>query len=50
MIEVYLLVENYFNRKYQNNVGRLLENWMELMPVSYGTISISEIEKGNFGI
>jgi hypothetical protein len=45
LLEIYLIVDNYFNRKYQHDPQRLLSNWMELMPISYGTIDISDITK-----
>jgi len=44
-MEIYLIVDNYFNRRYQNDTQRLMNNWMELMPISYAKIDISDITK-----
>ncbi len=44
-MEVYLIIDNYFNRKYERNTKRLLENWMELMPISYGVIDLSNFSR-----
>ena len=50
-MEVYLIIDNYFNRKYERNTKRLLENWMELMPISYGVIDLSNFsQKCLFGV
>jgi hypothetical protein len=42
ILEVFLIVDNYFN-KLNPNFEELASNWMELFPIGYGMVNLSNV-------
>ena len=50
MVEFYLFVDNYWVEEWTPDPQSVLEDWMRLLPVSYGKVNLSGLhEMGNVG-